>query len=146
MRRREGEMTGRFELGLDSGPRHAGPWPGAGPAEPGAMAGAAKRILVVEDDRVMAGTLVELLEDAGYAVEVANDGTDGVRRAVSGQPDLVLLDVNLPPTDGFDTAVRIRTVSDARPVPILFLSGLRDLAERMRRVAIADVDFLRKPF
>jgi two-component system cell cycle response regulator len=143
----EAAMTARFRVGLDSGMPQAAPWTAEEPpAVPTNLGEPKRRILVVDDDRVMAFTLLELLEDAGYAVEVATDGADGVARAVSGRPDLILLDVNLPPTDGFDTATRIRKSPDAKEVPILFVSGLRDLAERMRQVAIADVDFLRKPF
>lgn len=104
-----------------------------------------KRILVVDDDPAMTAALSEFLEPAGYAVDVSADGTDGVDRAIAARPDLVVLDVNLPPTDGFEAATRLRT-SAAKAIPILFLSGVRDLAVRMRRVAIDDADFLPKPF
>jgi two-component system cell cycle response regulator len=112
---------------------------------PVAMA-AGRRILVVDDDRAVALGLVELLEPAGYTVHATADGTQALDLAVSTRPDLVVLDVNLPPTDGFDTAARMRQSPSACDIPILFLSGVRDLAIRMRSLRIADVDFLRKPF
>jgi two-component system, cell cycle response regulator len=105
-----------------------------------------RRILVVDDDPALTATLSEFLEPAGYAVDVSADGADGVDRAIAGRPDLVVLDVNIPPTDGFEAATRLRKSPAAKAIPILFLSGARDLAVRMRRVAIDDADFLPKPF
>lgn len=135
-------MTGRFRGDTALNAPTPTPWTDSGPTE----TGAGRRILVVDDDPAIGETLAEFLEPAGYAVDVAGDGDDGVTRAVLARPDLVVLDVNLPPTDGFDTAANIRKSSDGHDIPILFLSGVRDLAVRMRRVAIDDVDFLRKPF
>jgi len=104
------------------------------------------RILVVDDDPAIGSSLSELLELSGYAVEVAADGTDAVTRALLAPPDLVVMDVNLPPKGGFEAATSIRSSPEASEIPILFLSAVRDLAVRMRRLAIDDVDFLPKPF
>jgi two-component system, cell cycle response regulator len=133
-------MTGRFRVGATRGApeTHTGTdWRPAAPR---------RRILVIDDDAATASTLVDCLEPAGYTVDVSADGTEGVRRALAAPPDLIVLDVNLPPTDGFDAAARIRKSPRAKEIPILFVSGVRDLAVRMRRLAIDDVDFLRKPF
>jgi diguanylate cyclase (GGDEF)-like protein len=135
-------MTGRFRVGSASDAPEPVSWIDSRPIE----AADGRRILVVDDDPAIGEALSECLEPAGYAVDVAGDGTDGVTRATLARPDLVVLDVNLPPTDGFDTAANIRRTPDGHQIPILFLSGVRDLAVRMRDVSIDDVDFLRKPF
>jgi len=135
-------MTGPVRVGPAPDAPERIAWADSAPIE----AAAGRRILVVDDDPALGEALAEFLEPVGYAVEVAADGTDGVTRATLARPDLVVLDVNLPPTDGFDTAMNIRKTPDGHHIPILFLSGMRDLAVRMRRVSIDDVDFLRKPF
>src|SRR5262245_5875578 len=117
-------MTGPIRVGPASDAPERIAWADSRPIQ----AAAGRRILVVDDDPAIGETLSELLEPAGYAVDVAADGTDGVTRATLARPDLVVLDVNLPPTDGFDTAANIRKTPDGHQIPILFLSGVRDLA------------------
>lgn len=109
-------------------------------------AAAGRRILIVEDDREHAEALAGELADVGYVVDQARDGNEALRRAAAAKPDLVLLDVNLPHIDGFETAARLRQTSATRDVPILFLSGAEDLPVRVRNVQLDDVDFLPKPY
>jgi diguanylate cyclase (GGDEF)-like protein len=139
-------MTGRFRVGRAENPREGSPRTDPPVTTPASSATAGRRILVVDDDPAIGSTLAECLGPAGYVIDISADGTDGVQRAVSGRPDLVVLDVHLPPTDGFDAAVRIRKSPHAKEIPILFVSGVRDLAVRMRRIGIEDADFLPKPF
>jgi diguanylate cyclase (GGDEF)-like protein len=103
------------------------------------------RILIVEDDAATAAALASTLRDEGYVVESAADGPAGLRHAREEVPDLVLLDVNLPGFDGFDTAARLRRATATRSVPILFLSGSDDLPARVRDVRLEQVDFMPKP-
>jgi diguanylate cyclase (GGDEF)-like protein len=104
------------------------------------------RILLIEDDPEQASILGEMLREEGYSVESAEDGVQGLRRAETFRPDVVLLDVNLPVMDGFETAERLRQSRATQNVPILFLSGAGDLSMRVRAVRMDDVDFLPKPF
>jgi diguanylate cyclase (GGDEF)-like protein len=104
------------------------------------------RILIVEDDAATASALADTLRDEGYQVQRAADGAEGVRNALATAPDLVLLDVNLPVLNGFDTAACIRRSTNMRGVPILFLSGMDDLSARVRDVRMEQVDFMPKPF
>jgi diguanylate cyclase (GGDEF)-like protein len=107
---------------------------------------AQSRILVVEDDADTAAALVDSLAAEGYRVARASDGADGLRSAFEEPPDLVLLDVGLPGLDGFDTATCLRRAARTRAVPIVFLSGVDDLAARVRNVHLEPVDFIPKPF
>jgi diguanylate cyclase (GGDEF)-like protein len=107
---------------------------------------ASARILIVEDDAELASIMAETLAEEGYLVEQAKTGEEGLRRATAAPPGLVLLDVNLPVVDGFDTAERLRQAVPTRDVPILFLSGTGDLATRVRSARLEEVDFLAKPY
>jgi diguanylate cyclase (GGDEF)-like protein len=113
------------------------------PAAPVTVPG---RILLIEDDDEQAAILCEMLGEEGYQVERADDGMAGLRRAETFRPDVVLLDVNMPVMDGFETAERLRQERATQNVPILFLSGIGDLSRRVRGVKMDDVDFLPKPF
>jgi diguanylate cyclase (GGDEF)-like protein len=122
------------------------------PVEAGATEAAAapaldrSRILIVEDDAETAFALAETLRDEGYRVDRAADGAECLRRALEKSPDLVLLDVNLPGMNGFDTAAFLRRAAPTRAVPILFLSGMDGLPARVRDERLEHVDFMPKPF
>jgi diguanylate cyclase (GGDEF)-like protein len=107
---------------------------------------AGRRVLVVEDDLSLASVLVSSLQDDGYLVDQAGDGAGGLRQAAENPPDVVLLDVNMPGLNGFETAQKLRESPATSHVPILFLSGSGDLPQRVRSVHLEDVDFLPKPF
>ncbi len=118
----------------------------SGPVMIGPEAPKNSRILIVEDDAATASGLADTLRNEGYRVDRAADGVEGVRNALATAPDLVLLDVNLPLLDGFETAACIRRSTPTRNVPILFLSGVDDLPARVRDVHMEQVDFMPKPF
>ena len=102
-----------------------------------------KRILVIEDEGSIQRIIRAFLEDAGYAVETAADGVEGIKRFRSSLPDLVLLDIMLPKADGFAVCEIIRAESD---VPIIMLTALDDDASQMKGFdALAD-DYITKPF
>lgn len=115
-------------------------------AVPPQPAGTRRRILVVEDDVELAQTLGEALEGQGYLVEQARDGGEGVDRALSNRPDVILLDVNLPSLDGFMAAAQLRDSPLTREVPIIFVSARHDLSARIRILHLENVDFIPKPF
>jgi CheY-like chemotaxis protein len=73
------------------------------------VSGAAKRVLVVDDNADAAVTLSWLLREHGYTVEVAHDGPAGLKTAQSFKPDILLLDIGLPGMDGYELARRLRS-------------------------------------
>ena len=109
-------------------------------------AGAGRRVLLVEDDAATADALVDALEDEDYVVVRASDGGEGVARAISTRPDLILFDVNLPVLDGFAAAAQVRAAETTQETPIIFLSARPDLSEQVRARHLENVDFLPKPF
>jgi two-component system, cell cycle response regulator len=105
-----------------------------------------KHVLVVEDDADTAETLCTLLGDEGYQADSALSGADAIAKVHAAPPSLVLLDVGLPDKDGLAVALEVAADRRSAHVPILFLSGVRDLPERVRRSRLLQFDFLRKPY
>ena len=103
-----------------------------------------KTILVVEDEKAIADILVFNLQREGYDTLVAYDGTDGLEKALSGAPDLILLDVMLPGMDGFEVCKRVRE----RPsdVPIIMLTAREEETDKVMGLELGADDYITKPF
>jgi DNA-binding response OmpR family regulator len=101
------------------------------------------RILVVDDEADIRELLRELLGRAGYEVAVAEDGRAGLRDLFAAKPDLVILDVNMPGLDGWQTLERIRDVSE---VPVLMLTARTGELEKVRGLTRGADDYVTKPF
>src|SRR5579872_1901706 len=102
------------------------------------------RILVVEDEKRIADFLGRGLQGAGYAVDVAADGTNAVQFTHDTDYDLVILDLMLPDMDGLKVLERIRS-RRAGP-PILILSARGQLDDRVKGLETGADDYLTKPF
>lgn len=90
------------------------------------MRGLGERILVVEDDQEQAMISAGFLERAGYDVQVAHTGSDGLRLCAEFQPDLTLLDFELPDMDAIEVLDQLRGTSPRTPRPVVILTGARD--------------------
>ena len=102
------------------------------------------RILLVEDDTAIARSLKEGLEDESYAVDVANDGSEGYRTAAADDDDVIILDIMLPEMNGYEVCRALR--NDGNKTPILMLTARdaeRDIVEGLDTGAD---DYLAKPF
>lgn len=102
------------------------------------------RILLVEDDVTIARLLKEGLEDESYAVDVANDGSEGYRTAAADDYDVIILDIMLPGMNGYEVCRALR--NDGNKTPILMLTARdaeRDIVEGLDTGAD---DYLAKPF
>ena len=102
------------------------------------------RILVVEDERDLALGLRANLEVEGYSVAVAHTGEEGLREARAGSPDLVILDLMLPDTDGYDVLARLRKAGHEMPVVILTARG--EEVDKVRGFRAGADDYVTKPF
>jgi DNA-binding response OmpR family regulator len=102
------------------------------------------RILLVEDNLDLALGLRNNLEIDGYEVEVASDGTTGLELARTRRPDLVILDLMLPGTDGFRVLRTLRT--EGFTVPILILTARGEEADKVRGLRLGADDYVTKPF
>ncbi|OGM31162.1 hypothetical protein A2803_01660 [Candidatus Woesebacteria bacterium RIFCSPHIGHO2_01_FULL_44_21] len=89
-----------------------------------------KKILIVEDDTVLAGMYKKLLENHGFHVVTAEDGEAGLLTAVSEKPDLVLLDIRMPKMDGLTMMDNLRKNEWGKTVPIIIFTNL-DTNEEM---------------
>jgi len=103
------------------------------------------RVLVVEDEPEIAAVLVEVLRSR-YRVEVARDGAEGLARARSARPDLVVMDVFLPKLDGLDAAVALKSSTDTASIPVILLSAHQGVADKVRALNLGAVDYMSKPF
>lgn len=100
-------------------------------------------VLLVDDEPGLCQLLTILLEEEGFSVITASDGEEGLRLALEQRPDLVLLDIMLPRTDGREVCRRLRQVSD---VPIIMLTCMPTPAEKIGRLADGADDYVTKPF
>ncbi|MDQ7770984.1 heavy metal response regulator transcription factor [Serratia nevei] len=101
------------------------------------------RILVVEDDIGTGDYLKKGLSEAGYGVDLARTGTDGLFRALEQDYDAIVLDVMLPGLDGWQIIEMLRKKSD---VPILFLTARDGVQDRIHGLELGADDYLIKPF
>ena len=108
------------------------------------MSGA--RVLVVDDTQVNLVLLSGILQAAGYDVRIANSAARAMKALERQVADAVLLDVEMPETDGFELCRMMRQSPALAEVPVLFLSGHDDPAVRARAFAAGGVDYVVKPF
>src|SRR5688572_4075294 len=102
-----------------------------------------ERVLVIDDDVGLCELVGEYLEPEGYTVEAIHNGERGIDRALSDEHDLVVLDVMLPGTNGFDVLRQIRTRSR---IPVLMLTARGSDIDRIVGLEIGADDYLPKPF
>ena len=102
------------------------------------------RVLIVEDEADLARAIARSLEEAGFAVDVAADGEDGLFRLREIPYDAAVLDLMLPRVDGWRVLAAART--DGIRIPILVLTARDELADRVRGLNLGADDYLIKPF
>lgn len=103
----------------------------------------AKRILIVEDDDDIASIEKDYLEVSGYQVTVEENGTAGLTEALTGDYDLILLDVMLPGMDGFQI---VRKLRDKVDIPIMMVTAKRTDIDKIRGLGFGADDYIEKPF
>ena len=102
-----------------------------------------QRILIIEDDEAIAAIERDYLEIDGFSVEIAPDGESGLTRGLSGQFDLILLDLMLPRLDGFAVCRRLREALD---IPILMVTARQEDIDKIRGLGLGADDYIEKPF
>jgi len=101
--------------------------------------------LVVDDDMVLRPLLHEVLRQAGFAVEEAEEGQEALDAFVRARPDIVLLDVMLPDIDGFTVCSTLRALPGGEHTPVLMVTGLNDTESIRRAYEVGATDFITKP-
>jgi two-component system sensor histidine kinase/response regulator len=102
-------------------------------------------ILVIDDNEQNRALLEDALEGENYRVVLVSSGEEGVERFAERTPDCVLLDVNMPGMNGFDTCRKLRALPDGGSIPIVFLTAQRDVSTFERAIDAGGDDFLTKP-
>lgn len=101
------------------------------------------KILIVEDELSIAELEKDYLELSGFDVDIETDGTEGLGKAMSDDYDLLILDLMLPGTDGFEIC---RQVRQQKNTPILMVSAKKDDIDKIRGLGLGADDYITKPF
>lgn len=104
------------------------------------------RILIIDDDPAISDLVSINLEMAGYDVQQAVDGIKGQALAVQLQPDLIMLDLMLPKVDGFTVCQRLRRDERTADIPVLMLTALGQIQDKIQGFDSGADDYLTKPF
>jgi DNA-binding NtrC family response regulator len=104
-----------------------------------------RSILVVDDTPANIGFLLDTLGQAGYRVRVAPDGESALEQLQYAPPDLVLLDAMMPGMDGFETCRRLRQLPKLEQLPVIFMTALSDIQDKVRAFAAGADDYVTKP-
>ena len=105
-----------------------------------------KRILVVDDEPYILRVIRMKLENAGYCVETAEDGRDAWEKIRSSQPDMLITDIVMPDSDGYELAKKVRMEEKTRDLPILMLTGKGEDTDELKGYRAGVNQFLTKPF
>lgn len=101
------------------------------------------KILIVEDEQAIAELEKDYLELNDFEVSIENNGVDGLNTALSGDFDLIILDLMLPGMDGFEICKKIR---EDKNIPIIMVSAKKDDIDKIRGLGLGADDYLTKPF
>lgn len=112
----------------------------------GALSGGVGRILVVEDSPVNRMALARALQVRGHQVTTAEDGVEAIQALRGAVFDVVLLDIEMPRKDGFETLAEIKADERLRDIPVIVISGVEDTASVVRCIESGALDHLPKPF
>ena len=102
-----------------------------------------KRILIIEDEESIAELEKDYLELSGFEVEIENDGAEGLKKALSEEFDLVILDLMLPGMDGYQVCRELRSRSNT---PIIMLSAKGEVFDKVLGLELGADDYMIKPF
>ena len=102
-------------------------------------------ILVVDDTPANISVLLGLLGEEGHKVLVAKDGESALEQLAFARPDLILLDVMMPGPDGFEVCRRIKQQPALADIPILFLTALDEIEDKLKGFAVGAADYVAKP-
>lgn len=105
-----------------------------------------KKILIVDDNPANIEVLYLHLEHVGYTVLVSDDGYEALNVAPQTQPDLIILDVMMPGINGFEVAAKLKATPATTNIPIIFMTALTDIANKIKGFDAGGVDYITKPF
>ncbi|WP_233258760.1 adenylate/guanylate cyclase domain-containing protein [[Phormidium] sp. ETS-05] len=103
-------------------------------------------ILIVDDTPVNLRLLSTMLKKSGYEVRGVLNGAMALMGAKAKPPDLILLDINMPEMNGYEVCQRLKEMEETRDIPIIFISALGDVLDKVKAFQVGGVDYIGKPF
>ena len=103
-------------------------------------------VLIVDDVPENLTVLKKMLEEQNYRVRPAINGEIALRAVSSSPPEIILLDIRMPGMDGYEFCRRLKSVEKTRSIPIIFISALDELNDKVKAFSLGAVDYIAKPF
>jgi len=103
-------------------------------------------ILIVDDTPANLNVLSTILTQQGYKVRPANNGEVALVVAQRATPDLILLDIQMPGMNGFEVCRRLKEIDQTRDIPVIFISALDEVLDKVEAFEVGGVDYITKPF
>jgi len=105
-----------------------------------------RTVLIIEDEKLIIVSTQMVLEAAGFRVESAINGEEGIARAKDIKPDLVLLDIMMPGIDGWETLTRLKRDTDTAAIPVIIFTAREHARGHQKSAEMGAADYFRKPF
>jgi PAS domain S-box-containing protein len=103
-------------------------------------------ILIVDDTPANLRVLINILDEQGYKIHPASEGSLALRFADASPPDLILLDIMMPNMDGFEVSKRLKANERTRDIPVIFISSADQILDKVKAFSSGGVDYITKPF
>ena len=104
------------------------------------------RLLIIDDTPVNLRLLIDMLRQQAYTVRGVSNGDMGLTIAAAQQPDLILLDIDMPEMDGYEVCRRLKASDATSEIPVVFLSALDQPLDKVKAFEVGGIDYISKPF
>lgn len=105
-----------------------------------------KKVLIIEDDRNLSAVISSVLNQEGFSTIVAYTGQEGIKLALSGNPDIIILDIILPDIDGLEVLKRIKLTKEIKNIPIIMCTERGLLKDVESAFSLGASSYVIKPF
>ena len=105
-----------------------------------------RTVLIIEDEKLIIVSTQMVLEAAGFRVESATNGEEGISKARELRPDLVLLDIMMPGIDGWETLTRLKRDVETSEIPVIIFTAREHARGHQKSAEMGAADYFRKPF
>jgi DNA-binding response OmpR family regulator len=105
-----------------------------------------RTVLIIEDEKLIIVSTQMVLEAAGFRVESATNGEDGIAKAKALTPDLILLDIMMPGIDGWETLTRLKRDQETATIPVIIFTAREHARGHQKSAEMGAADYFRKPF
>ena len=106
----------------------------------------AEEILIVDDKPANLRLLSQMLADRGYVVRAVKSGVRALESIRATPPNLILLDIKMPGMDGYEVCRRLKELPELRSIPVIFISALNEIQNKVQGFDVGGVDYITKPF